>query len=278
MGGKHKDVKNELHACDLSELISKSPGYRPKRGSRLFNMIESALADEYRRKLTLKALSRLSFQSISTIFGWRTESRLDQIETLLFFLERLPETKGWDIIRQSCRTLPTLSHYSISWNETQASTLAALLRDKSGLSIIQSKDSSFGYVASALGHSNSRLGRDAVPMCGIDHRSPERFVPVDGVLYLENPLEPERIRKSVLAAWPAIRKLKGHLVLLTGCLAHMHDLHRELLALTKNCHVVIAEQSGEDLAKLRNCADLPCHVVTTKQERDGRISINVQRF
>ena len=269
-------MKNELRTCDLSELLAKSPAYRPKRGSRLFNVIESALADEYRRKLTLKDLARLSFQSISTIFGWRTESRLDQIETLLFFLERLPESKGWEIIRQSCRTLPTLSHYCISWNETQASTLETLLRDKNGLTIIQSKDSSFGYMATALGHSNSRLGRDAHPMCGIDHRSTERFVPVDGVLYLENPLEPELFRTAVLTAWPSVRRIKGHLVLLTGCLGHMLHLHQELLALTRTCHVVIAEQSGEIMRKLMDSVDVPCHVVTTKQERDGRIIINVQ--
>jgi hypothetical protein len=201
---------------------------------------------------------------------------LEQIETLLCFLERLSDAKRSQVINQACRTLPTLSHYFLGWNESQAGALEQLLVKVKGMTIIQSSDNSASFLVTAFGHSNCRLGRDARPTCGIDHRATDRFVPVPDVVYLENPLENERIREAIGFAWNKFRKVTDHLVLLNGCLGFMKEGPPELSALAKCCHVIVGEQTVDVAAKFHNCGEVPCHVVNARQERDGRIIAHVQ--
>lgn len=248
----------------------------PNRGTQLFHLIEAALAEIFGRRMTLHQLAAMTSQSVSTIFEWRTGARLRQLETLLSLLERLPPAKQAEIITRSCRTLPTIWHDWLAWRDTQVSALEAILRKETGLTVIEGQENAVGFVAAALGHSSAMLAGQGLPVRGIDVRAPDRFVPVDGIVYLNQPFQSEAIRESIVGAWPSIRKVEGHLVIVTGCLEHMRNLQPDLIKLAEVSHLVISEASHQSIAKMSKLMQLGSHIVTASQETDNRIKVTVE--
>jgi hypothetical protein len=236
------------------------------------------VSEAYGRHLTLRELAFITSQGIATLFDWRTDAELRQVETLLILLERLTPSKRLEVVNQICRTLPSIHDEKLAWAETQVAHLEALLRTPQGLTIIQGDDSAASYMATALGHSSWRMPREGLPVCGVDCRVPERFVPVDGVAYCDPPLRPGDAGYLFAQTWPSVRSASGHLVLLVGCVPSSQDFLPEVSALAECSHVVVAGGPEQIRQRLKSDLHSSYRVVNASWRGQGQIEINVEQY
>jgi hypothetical protein len=239
--------------------------------------VEAGLSEVHGRKLEYQEIACLMGRSTSTAFGWLAGANMQQVESAIRLLEQLPGPMRQRILNQLYRCLPTLEDDRLAWSETQVSGLHQLLRQTSALTFLQGDESASGFVISALGHSCWRAGLNSKPVRGLDVRSPERLVAVPGVLYLNQPSTSEQLRDLARKGWAAIRQAKNHLILLNGIWHAMPELQPEVLRLSKQCHVVVADHrflAGTGMKDAR--VDGPRLVVTAIERPDNRIQVEFQ--
>jgi len=180
--------------------------HKTHRATLLINQIEAALLESHGRRLGYKDMAAYGGLSTSALFEWLAGSPLRQVEATIRLLEQVPETKRCDIIRKVCQILPTIQHARICWRESQTSMLANLMETRAGLVLIEGDEEAVGFVASAIGHTSARRGPQSRCTCGIDVRIPDRFVPVQGVFYLNQPLSRVLLCEHVRNMWPTVVK------------------------------------------------------------------------
>jgi hypothetical protein len=92
--------------------------------------------------------------------------------------------------------------------------MLTLLRQPQGLTIISGGTAAARtFVLTALGHTYPQLDRGHRTAGGLDLRQPDRIVPVEGMIYLRNPLTRDRLNEAVRQAWAEIRKSTSPLLL-----------------------------------------------------------------
>jgi hypothetical protein len=272
---KQKGMKNRKSSFPNASESKPGGSYSPSRGTALFHLLETNLTEIHSRKLTFQETALYAGQSTSTIFDWLTSSKLRQIEAAIRLLELLPNSKRMEIINKVCRVLPTLNHDRLSWRETQLTCLEQIVLKERGFTVVQGHEDARGFIMTALGHSSWRLALDR-HVCGVDIRMPDRFVPVRGVVYLNQPLGTDRIKDLASKALASIRSANNCFVLLNGIWGTIPESHEEILALAGKCHVVVADSFKFAARQFAESAAQPAHLINAKQEPDKRIEIDIQ--
>jgi hypothetical protein len=260
------DLNDHVETRDQAQFV-------PSRGTKFLNIIEAALADMHGRLLTYDELGEIAGQSTSTIFDWTLGANLRQLEAYIRLLERLPESKRKQVIDGVCRLMPTIYHERIAWQERQVSNCQQLLRMERGLSLVLGDENARDFFITALGHSMARIDQHRLPVCGIDARLADRFVPVDGIRSLGGTLQPEKLSGLALSAWSAIRGFRKGLVLINGVWPNLRDKHNEIREMATHCHVVIADQINAAEMRANTSPSNLSHLIIVAEQKD-RINIS----
>jgi len=154
-----------------------------------------------------------------------------------------------------------------------------LMETRAGLVLIEGDEEAVGFVASAIGHTSARRGPQSRCTCGIDVRIPDRFVPVQGVFYLNQPLSRVLLCEHVRNMWPTVVKCKDNVVLMVGTWPAMTpDILHEVVSLTKHSLVIIADQANHSsLYHNGEAKRLPaeCHLMTAKLQANRNLELNL---
>ena len=251
--------------------------YQPDRARPLMRAIKGELELLRGRAVSYEELGGYVGQAGSTVFDKFQKSHQPQVECLLGWLERLTEATRHRLLSSACRTFPSLESPRLNHDPLQASNLKALLRQRNGFSLIQGgSESSRTFLITALGHECGMLSAASRGVCGIDVHEPDWFVPVGGVVYLNNLMDPTSVRECVHRHWPPIASAKRRLIVLNGIWAATQGLHGEIVELAAESHVLVADDFPTRQDDLARRAPRPSHVLTVTEERDARIRVAIQ--
>jgi hypothetical protein len=157
--------------------------------------------------------------------------------------EALPKRERRRIVNIICRTLPTITSKHLSWSESQVSALEQILHKKNGITIVQGSEIARNYVISALGHSSRRLSSEFRETSGVDVRFPANFVPVPGIIYLNQPMKLDVLIHRTKAAWASLDRKTNCTIFINGVWCANPNLHAEVKLLSLSKHILI----GDDL-------------------------------
>ena len=222
------------------------------------------------RKLTGQELATISGQSLSTMFDWINGSNLRQVEAIIRLLEQLPETARAELINKICQALPTLADPRIAWKESQVLQLEQLLRQKTGLTILEGTEELRNIMVTVLGHASYRLEPEHREVIGIDVRLPSRFVPVKGVVYLNQPAQLSSVTDQVSQLLEHLLQQKDRLVLLNGIWNAFPQLQDQTRTVATQNHVIIADSHLTCASKEQT------RVILT--DNSGSITVELNKF
>lgn len=242
--------------------------YYPNRGATLFQNLEATLMATFGRKLTGQELATISGQSLSTMFDWINGSNLRQVEAIIRLLEQLPEAARAELINKVCRALPTFADPRLAWKESQVLQLEQLLQQKAGLTILEGTEDLRNFMITTLGHTSSRLAPEHQEVAGIDVRLPSRFVPIKGVVYLNQPAQLSLVVSQVEQVLDHILQLKNRLVVLNGIWNAFPQLQDKITTSSTQRHVIISDHK---LLKVPEAA-----TTINLSEVDGHIQVITQ--
>lgn len=180
-------------------------------------------------------------------------------------LERLPIHQRHAFIEAHCRAFPTLEHSWLSHDPAGVSELQAILRNKSGLTIVTgAEDNSLAFVVTALGHSYS-AGRGVRAATGIDLSRPYDLVPLESLIYIDPAIGSTKVRELARKLWPRIATSTAQMVILNKVWSAVPELHCSVLRLTDFKHVVIGENQLPDLNTFGSRVSTRIHEVSTSK-------------
>jgi hypothetical protein len=222
---------------------------------------------------------RITGRPANTIASWSAGGAAYQIEVLLASLERLPAEERHRLIDAACREFPTLRHPKLAHDFVACSRLATLLRQVSGVTFIQGGPEHMRtFLLNALGHSAASMGFKDGSVMGMDIHRPDEFVPVFGVVYLDNVLRSEVIEREFNRLWPKILERASRLVLLNEVWRRVPAQQREILDLARKSHVVIADalpiKPGD--WTIRGTGSMHLVIVSPVRERPELIRTDIQ--
>ena len=179
----------------------------------------------------------------NTARGWFADQGNPTAEFLLGLLERVPEGARPGILDEFCRVYPTLQHPRLSGDRTILSRLTTLLAQPRGFTYLQGgNDEARTFVATALGHSFLSLTQPPRRVLGVDVHACDWFIPVPGVVYLENLFQPEELRRAVQQAWPQTRGEEAALVIMNGLWSAIPEVQEKAWGLAGHAHVLVADE------------------------------------
>jgi hypothetical protein len=159
--------------------------YRPNRVRKLRRAIKGELDAFQGRVIPYKDLAIYASQAKCSVFDKFQKDQQPQVEALLGWLERLPETTRNRLINSACRAYLTIENARLAHDPTQVSNLRVLLPQTNGLTIISGGDGGLRtFVTTALGHSHGRLQAETPNVFGLDVRPggrPPQGVPASRV-------------------------------------------------------------------------------------------------
>jgi hypothetical protein len=177
--------------------------------------------------------------------------------------ESSPNVQSSDrIIDAACPCFPSLEHPYIVRNRQIAAALADLLPQTSGVTFVLSEsDYLRSFVASALVHSFAAQTPNRIVASGFDIHSPNWFVPVCGVIYLDV----WKRLDSLEAAFRGHRLQTAPLILLNGLYSSLQSVRSEAQQLSATSHIIIADRNGT----VRDPAQFspPAHVIKVVTDR-----------
>jgi len=258
---------------------SEHPAHQPDRVRPLVRAIKGHLEALQGREITYEDLAGYVGQAASSVFDKFQRTQQPQIEALLGWIERLPESTRNQLINSACRCYPTLDHPRLNHDPVQVSRLKTLLRQANGLAVVQGgNDGLRTFLITALGHSCGRLEPERRQVCGIDVHEPDWFVPVDGVVYLNNLLDPTRLREFINLAWPGIAEMKSRLTILNGIWAGVQNLEAEISLLAPRRNVIFADEFRFKLEDLSRLGVAPIHILTIAEDMQSRVRVAFQQI
>jgi hypothetical protein len=208
--------------------------------------VESALA----YPLEYDQLGRLLGVPRTTAWRWCNECETEQVPALFRLLERLGPEQRHKVIDQFCREYPNFAHEKLSHDKDAVAALENLLTDGPGLTLIEGEPEHMAvFVATALGHEFPRLVPGNPQTVGIDVRQPRHFVPVPGIWYpTKHGVGGVATRDFVREAWPHVKNSNASLVLLIGVGRATSEMRQEILAMSRDHHVVVVDHSLDGAA------------------------------
>jgi len=250
-----------------SKQTVRAPAY-PLTGPQVFQRLRAALTGALGFQPGFPRLARILGERTNLTHYWFRVMPHHHVIGFLNLLEHLPEPKRTQLLNQYCRELPSLDHPRLAHDAVAVSNLETLLRRQTGISWIQGgTDYHRTFLMTALGHSFPQAWGDPASVAGIDVHEPRKWVPVEELIYLKEPLPIEKAKKEIIQIWPAVRSSDALLILLNGMWALMPELHQEILDLARKHHVVVTvPKAPEDLPA---GSRVTTHVITVSQTREG---------
>lgn len=259
-------MRKKLRKSNSNDFL-RAPAY-PFSGPEVFRGVRAALTAALGFQPGFARLARIIGQRPNLAYHWFTAMPHQHVIGFVNLLEHLPEPKRRDFLNQYCRELPRLDNPRIAHDPLAASNLENLLRRKTGITWIHGgTDYQRSFVITALGHGPWKTSRDAATVAGIDVHEPRKWVPVDAVVYLKEPLPLEVAKRAINQVWPTIRSTQAPLILLNGVWTLMPELRQQILELGLKHHVVLSiPKLPEDLPSATKAFS---HIVTVSQAREG---------
>jgi len=250
-----------------SKNLLRAPAY-PLSGPDVFRGLRAALTQAFGFQPGFARLASIIGERPNLTYHWFAAMRHQHVIGFVNLLEHLPEPKRREFMNQYCRELPRLDNPRLANDAIAVSNLESLLRHKTGITWIQSgTEYHRTFVITALGHIFSQIWRGAETVAGIDVHEPRKWVPVDSVIYIKEPLPLETARKNIAEMWPAIRSSQARLILLNEVWGLMPELHQEILELGLKHHVVVTVPKAPEDLKAGSKAST--HLITMSQPRPG---------
>ena len=217
----------------------------------IFSALKGALESTQACRLEYDQLGHLLGVPRTTAWRWCNECETEQVSALFRLLERLGPEQRHNVIDQFCRDYPNFAHEKLCHDKDAVAALENLLTDGPGLTLIEGEPEHMAFfVATALAHEFPRLVPRSPQTVGIDVRPPRHFVPVPGIWYpTKYGLGGQATRDFVREAWPHVRNSKASLVLLIGVGRVTSEMRQEILAMSRDHHVVVADHSLEGAAR-----------------------------
>ena len=248
--------KRAKHLFMRRDLIDSKPELATIDVTGLMKRMKSELDATY---MTLERYSGVAF---NTLQGWAAGERATQIQALFRLLARVPVQTRHRIIDAACPCFPSLEHPYIVRNRQIAAALADLLPQTAGVTFVLSEsDYLRSFVASALVHSFAAQTPNRIVVSGFDIHSPNWFVPVCGVIYLNV----WKRLDSLEAAFRGHRLQTAPLILLNGLYSSLQSVRSEAQQLSATSHIIIADGNGT----VRDPAQFspPAHVIKVATDR-----------
>lgn len=270
-------MKRKIQTPNLDVL--RAPAY-PLSGREVFQRVRVALAESFGFQPGFPRLARLIGEKTNLTHYWFKVLPHPHVIAFLSFLEHLPEPKRRALLNQCCRELPRTDHVRLAHDPIAVSNLEGVLKKQAGITWIQGGTDFYRtFVLTALGHSFPQICGEHATVTGIDVHQPRKWVPVEGMSYLNEPLPVEKVRSTILKIWPSIRSGTAQLVLLNGVWAVAPQIHHEIVDLAASHHVVLTDAKMPE--RWLFASTVPTHVITLNEAREGeqwiRLRVNAAK-
>ncbi|MGH7973672.1 MAG: hypothetical protein ACREIC_33560 [Limisphaerales bacterium] len=264
---------------NMSSDILQVPAH-PYSGQALWEKVRRAVAEERGYKMTLERVAGIVGKQTSTAEHWLSLSEQPHVRGFVCLLERLSEEERARVMREVCRTFPTITHPRLAHAPAAVEAMLALLRQRRGLTIIRGGGGASSFLITAMGHTYPQLERRHRMATGLDIHQPDRIVPVESVVYLRSPLKREQLIQAVHQVWPDIRASHSQLMLFNGVWSLFPEYHEDILGWARERHVIIADSAPPPHRPIFRQGVNPVNVLTVShlQENSGRIQVICQHF
>lgn len=246
---------------------------------RMLRCLQPWLQSQRARVATFAELEMWTGTPENTIRGWFASQGNPTAGFLLSLLERTPEKARLEIVHEFCRVFPALDHPRLAGDRTIVSRLVTLLGQPRGFTYIQGgNEEARTFVITALAHSFWSLTKAPRRVMGLDAHSPDWFVPVPGVVYLNNLLRRDELVRAVEAAWPSLRDGEGPLLAFNELWSALPDLQGKISELAERCHVLVADGSSIDVRQPSRRLPARTNVITISAAvpQSGAIGIEIR--
>jgi hypothetical protein len=214
-----------------------------KRTTLLFRRIRSIVDSVSGRSLTYDELALLINEPRSNLGRWINGDGEPSSEALLRMLELVPENQRHEIMDRppACRLWPKIDHPWLAHDPVSKSVLRSIVVSPTGFTVVQGEQASLvTFIVTALGHSALTLSEGTRQVVGLDVYRPDWFVPVPGVIHLNNQLRADKIREEFERFLPNTVKLERALVVLNGVFPGCFDALERIAGIACRNHVVLA--------------------------------------
>lgn len=184
------------------------------------------------------------------------------LEFLLTLLERLPKNLRGRVIAGACRIHPSLLHPSLAHDPTAVCRLEMMLRQASGLTIIQGQEHLRPFLLGAMANSVRRVQHRKVPVHGLETQVTPFTQPI-GVTNTQSYRDADLLNRRVSELKQAP---EGSLILLGGDWWKVNGLEAEVGRLATRCNVVAAD--APVFNQISSLSLHPIQVITLSRVRE----------
>lgn len=257
---------NEIDAAGTANLQTNTT-----RVTRLLRRLLSALRDRDGRTPTYRDLEEWTGVPDATLKDWFTNKGRPTAEFLLQMMERVAGSLRQQLTNDACRIWPILDHPRLKCDLTIISQLKTCVCMRNALIVIQgATDESRTFLISALANTFLAVTERPRRVKGIDIHDPDWFVPVPGVTYLHNLIQPASMQEAVRRLWPSFCTGRTNFVLLNGVLSRLPEFAKKICMLLAHQTVVVADTGPVKISRRGKKAKAPVYVVMLHEEPENR--------
>ena len=226
-------------------LGSRDPAAHSPESHTVRRAVRCAMEETQGCAVGFQQLRRWLGVPLTTAWRWCNACDAPQVGAMFAMLERLPPKRRHELVDRFCREYPSFSHAKLSHDQDTIALMEELLTGPPNLITIQGEPEQMrGFLATAMGHALPRLAPRGGEVAGIDVRLPAHFVQVPGVWHPSRRLLlPEETRDFVRESWEHVRKSPASCTLLVGAWGAAPELREEILSMSRDRHVIVAEKS-----------------------------------
>lgn len=272
MDAKQKGMK-KIDVSDTSSLQTNTT-----RVTRLLRRLLSALRARDGRTPAYRDLEEWTGVPDATLKDWFTNKGRPTAEFLLQMMERVVGSLRQQLTNDACRIWPILDHPRLKCDLTVISQLKTCVCMHKALVVIQGgTDESRTILISALANTFLALTERPRRVNGIDIHDPDWFVPVPGVTYLHNLIQPASLEEAVSRLWPFLCMGRNNLVLLNGVFSRLPKFENGIRMLLAHQTVIVADTDPVKILRSGKKEKAPVYLVTVDEEPETRcIRVEIQ--
>lgn len=262
----------------ISKQLLSAPAFS-HTGPRIFHALRVALTDSFGFQPSFSRLGRIVGRKTNLVHYWFNSLPHHHLIGFFSLLERLPEPERIDFLRTFCRELPRFDNPRISHDPSATGSLENLLEKDRGLTWIQGgPEYQRTWLLTGFGHSFARMFGEKASVGGLDIHEPRKFVPVETLLYLKEPLSSETVKGHIRNAWPSVTSARHRLLLFNGVWSATPELREAILDLASKQHVVLTVDQIPEFRSGATWKRLITHIVTLSpvREHEQWIRLKVQ--